>query len=134
MAYINSKTKNTDFAVQYLSLLVSDDYLSWGDAYQKSYLANDKDSYFYLSLGENKVENEYKKIKVPAGEDDYMSRGNVFLVDNGEDIFVNAAPRIYTGSLEEMINEVYDGLNEGKLTAEEAADKIYSEASYQLME
>ena len=134
MAYINSKTKNTDFAVQYLSLLVSDDYLSWGDAYQKSYLANDKDSYFYLSLGENKVENEYKKIKVPAGEDDYMSRGNVFLVDHGEDIFVNAAPRIYTGSLEEMINEVYDGLNEGKLTAEEAADKIYSEASYQLME
>mgnify|MGYP002557853023 CR=1 FL=1 len=134
MAYINSKTKNTDFAVQYLSLLVSDDYLSWGNDYQKSYLANDKDSYFYLSLGENKVENEYKKIKVPAGEDDYMSRGNVFLVDNGEDIFVNAAPRIYTGSLEEMINEVYDGLNEGKLTAEEAADKIYSEASYQLME
>ena len=134
MAYINSKTKNTDFAVQYLSLLVSDDYLSWGDAYQKSYLANDKDSYFYLSLGENKVENEYKKIKVPAGEDDYMSRGNVFLVDNGEDIFVNAAPRIYTGSLEDMINEVYDELNEGKLTAEEAADKIYSEASYQLME
>lgn len=134
MAYINSKTKNADFAVQYLSLLVSDDYLSWGDAYQKSYLANDKDSYFYLSLGENKVENEYKKIKVPAGEDDYMSRGNVFLVDNGEDIFVNAAPRIYTGSLEEKINEVYDGLNEGKLTAEEAADKIYSEASYQLME
>lgn len=134
MAYINSKTKNTDFAVQYLSLLVSDDYLSWCDAYQKSYLANDKDSYFYLSLGENKVENEYKKIKVPAGEDDYMSRGNVFLVDNGEDIFVNAAPRIYTGSLEEKINEVYDGLNEGKLTAEEAADKIYSEASYQLME
>ena len=134
MAYINSKTKNTDFAVQYLSLLVSDDYLSWGDAYQKSYLANDKDSYFYLSLGENKVENEYKKIKVPAGEDDYMSRGNVLLVENGEDIFVNAAPRIYTGSLEEMINEVYDGLNEGKLTAEEAADKIYSEASYQLME
>ena len=134
MAYINSKTKNTDFAVQYLSLLMSDDYLSWGDAYQKSYLANDKDSYFYLSLGENKVENEYKKIKVPAGEDDYMSRGNVFLVDNGEDIFVNAAPRIYTGSLEEKINEVYDGLNEGKLTAEEAADKIYSEASYQLME
>ena len=134
MAYINSKTKNTDFAVQYLSLLVSDDYLSWGNDYQKSYLANDKDSYFYLSLGENKVENEYKKIKVPAGEDDYMSRGNVFLVDNGEDIFVNAAPRIYTGSLEDMINEVYDGLNEGKLTAEEAADKIYSEASYQLME
>ena len=134
MAYINSKTKNTDFAVQYLSLLVSDDYLSWGNDYQKSYLANDKDSYFYLSLGENKVENEYKKIKVPAGEDDYMSRVNVFLVDNGEDIFVNAAPRIYTGSLEEMINEVYDGLNEGKLTAEEAADKIYSEASYQLME
>lgn len=134
MAYINSKTKNTDFAVQYLSLLVSDDYLSWGNDYQKSYLANDKDSYFYLSLGENKVENEYKKIKVPAGEDDYMSRGNVFLVDNGEDIFVNAAPRIYTGSLEDVINEVYDGLNEGKLTAEEAADKIYSEASYQLME
>ena len=59
---------------------------------------------------------------------------NPFLVDNGEDIFVNAAPRIYTGSLEDMINEVYDGLNEGKLTAEEAADKIYSEASYQLME
>ena len=134
MAYINSKTKNTDFAVQYLSLLVSDDYLSWGNDYQKSYLANDKDSYFYLSLGENKVENEYKKIKVPAGEDDYMSRGNVFLVDNGEDIFVNAAPRIYTGSLEDVINEVYDELNEGKLTAEEAADKIYSEASYQLME
>jgi len=134
MAYINSKTKNTDFAVQYLSLLVSDDYLSWGNDYQKSYLANDKDSYFYLSLGENKVENEYKKIKVPAGEDDYMSRGNVFLVDNGEDIFVNAAPRIYTGSLEDVINEVYDELNEGKLTAEEAVDKIYSEASYQLME
>lgn len=134
MAYINSKTKNTDFAVQYLSLLVSDDYLSWGNDYQKSYLANDKDSYFYLSLGESKAENGYKKIKVPAGEDDYMSRGNVFLVDNGEDIFVNAAPRIYTGSLEDMINEVYDGLNEGKLTAEEAADKIYSEASYQLME
>lgn len=134
MAYINSKTKNTDFAVQYLSLLVSDDYLSWGNDYQKSYLANDKDSYFYLSLGESKAENGYKKIKVPAGEDDYMSRGNVFLVDNGEDIFVNAAPRIYTGSLEDMINEVYDELNEGKLTAEEAADKIYSEASYQLME
>ena len=47
---------------------------------------------------------------------------------------MTAAPRIYTGSLEDMINEVYDGLNEGKLTAEEAADKIYSEASYQLME
>lgn len=134
MAYINSKTKNTDFAVQYLSMLVSDDYLAWITEYQKSYLAKDKDSYFYLSLGENKVENEYKKIKVPAGEDDYMSRGNVFLVDNGEDIFVNAAPRIYTGSLEDVINEVYDELNEGKLTAEEAADKIYSEASYQLME
>ena len=28
MAYINSKTKNTDFAVQYLSMLVSDDYLA----------------------------------------------------------------------------------------------------------
>ena len=59
---------------------------------------------------------------------------NQFLVENGEDFFVNAAPRIYTGSLEDVINEVYDGLNEGKLTAEEAADKIYSEASYQLME
>ena len=38
MAYINSKTKNTDLAVQYLSMLVSDDYLAWITEYQKSYL------------------------------------------------------------------------------------------------
>ena len=134
MAYINSKTKNTDLAVQYLSMLVSDDYLAWITEYQKSYLAKDKDSYFYLSLGENKVANGYKKIKVTGEENVYMRGCNPFQVENGEDIFVNAAPRIYTGSLEDMINEVYDGLNEGKLTEEEAADKIYSEASYQLME
>ena len=134
MAYINSKTKNTDFAVQYLSMLVSDDYLAWITEYQKSYLAKDKDSYFYLSLGENKVANGYKKIKVTGEENVYMRGCNPFLVENGEDLFVNAAPRIHTGSLEDMINEVYDGLNEGKLTEEEAADKIYSEASYQLME
>ena len=134
MAYINSKTKNTDFAVQYLSMLVSDDYLAWITEYQKSYLAKDKDSYFYLSLGENKVANGYKKIKVTGEENVYMRGCNPFQVENGGDIFVNAAPRIYTGSLEDMINEVYDELNEGKLTAEEAADKIYSEASYQLME
>ena len=134
MAYINSKTKNADFAAQYLSMLVSDNYLAWITEYQKSYLAKDKDSYFYLSLGENKVANGYKKIKVTGEENVYMRGCNPFLVDNGEDIFVSAAPRIHTGSLEDMINEVYDGLNEGKLTAEEAADKIYSEASYQLME
>lgn len=134
MAYINSKTKNTDLAAQYLSMLVSDDYLAWITEYQKSYLAKDKDSYFYLSLGENKVANGYKKIKVTGEENVYMRGCNPFQVENGEDIFVNAAPRIYTGSLEDVINEVYDELNEGKLTAEEAADKIYSEASYQLME
>ncbi len=134
MAYINSKTKNTDFAVQYLSMLVSDDYLAWITEYQKSYLAKDKDSYFCFSPEPNKLENEYRRTKL-SGDDNFYMRGcNPFLVDNGEDIFVNAAPRIYTGSLEDMINEVYDGLNEGKLTAEEAADKIYSEASYQLME
>ena len=134
MAYINSKTKNTDLAVQYLSMLVSDDYLAWITEYQKSYLAKDKDSYFCFSPEPNKLENEYRRTKLSGDENVYMSRGNVFLVDNGEDIFVNAAPRIYTGSLEDVINEVYDELNEGKLTAEEAADKIYSEASYQLME
>ena len=134
MAYINSKTKNTDFAVQYLSLLVSDDYLAWITEYQKSYLAKDKDSYFCFSPEPNKLENEYRRTKLSGEENFYMRGCNPFLVNNGEDIFVNAAPRIYTGSLEDMINEVYDGLNEGKLTAEEAADKIYSEASYQLME
>ena len=134
MAYINSKTKNTDFAVQYLSMLVSDDYLAWITEYQKSYLAKDKDSYFCFSPEPNKLENEYRRTKLSGEENFYMRGCNPFLVNNGEDIFVNAAPRIYTGSLEDMINEVYDGLNEGKLTAEEAADKIYSEASYQLME
>ena len=134
MAYINSKTKNTDLAVQYLSMLVSDDYLAWITEYQKSYLAKDKDSYFCFSPEPNKLENEYRRTKLSGDENVYMRGCNPFLVENGEDIFVNAAPRIYTGSLEDMINEVYDGLNEGKLTAEEAADKIYSEASYQLME
>ena len=134
MAYINSKTKNTDLAVQYLSLLLSDEYLAWEKEYQKSYLAKDKDSYFSFSPMGSGAENEYKKIKLFGDENVYMCGCNPFLVENGEDIFVNAAPRIYTGSLEEKINEVYDGLNEGKLTAEEAADKIYSEASYQLME
>ena len=134
MVYINSKTKNTDLAVQYLSMLVSDDYLAWITEYQKSYLAKDKDSYFCFSPEPNKLENEYRRTKLSGEENFYMRGCNPFLVDNGEDIFVNAAPRIYTGSLEEMINEVYDGLNEGKLTEEEAADKIYSEASYQLME
>ena len=134
MAYINSKTKNTDFAVQYLSMLVSDDYLAWITEYQKSYLAKDKDSYFCFSPEPNKLENEYRRTKLSGDENVYMRGCNPFLVENGGDLFVNAAPRIYTGSLEEMINEVYDGLNEGKLTAEEAADKIYSEASYQLME
>ena len=134
MAYINSKTKNTDLAVQYLSMLVSDDYLAWITEYQKSYLAKDKDSYFCFSPEPNKLENEYRRTKLSGEENFYMRGCNPFLVNNGEDIFVNAAPRIYTGSLEDMINEVYDGLNEGKLTAEEAADKIYSEASYQLME
>ena len=134
MAYINSKTKNTDFAVQYLSMLVSDDYLAWITEYQKSYLAKDKDSYFCFSPEPNKLENEYRRTKLSGDENVYMRGCNPFLVENGGDLFVNAAPRIYTGSLEEMINEVYDGLNEGKLTAEEAADKIYSEAAYQLME
>ena len=134
MSYINSKTKNTDLAVQYLSMLVSDDYLAWITEYQKSYLAKDKDSYFCFSPEPNKLENEYRRTKLSGEENFYMRGCNPFLVNNGEDIFVNAAPRIYTGSLEDMINEVYDGLNEGKLTAEEAADKIYSEASYQLME
>ena len=134
MAYINSKTKNTDFAVQYLSMLVSDDYLAWITEYQKSYLAKDKDSYFCFSPRGGEVENEYRKTKLFGDENVYMRGCNQFLVENGEDFFVNAAPRIYTGSLEDVINEVYDGLNEGKLTAEEAADKIYSEASYQLME
>ena len=134
MAYINSKTKNTDLAAQYLSMLVSDDYLAWITEYQKSYLAKDKDSYFCFSPEPNKLENEYRRTKLSGEENFYMRGCNPFLVNNGEDIFVNAAPRIYTGSLEDMINEVYDGLNEGKLTAEEAADKIYSEASYQLME
>lgn len=134
MAYINSKTKNTDFAVQYLSMLVSDDYLAWITEYQKSYLAKDKDSYFCFSPEPNKLENEYRRTKLSGDENVYMRGCNPFLVENGGDIFVNAAPRIYTGSLEDVINEVYDGLNEGKLTAEEAADKIYSEASYQLME
>lgn len=134
MAYINSKTKNTDFAVQYLSLLVSDDYLAWITEYQKSYLAKDKDSYFCFSPEPNKLENEYRRTKLSGDENVYMRGCNPFLVENGGDLFVNAAPRIYTGSLEDMINEVYDELNEGKLTAEEAADKIYSEASYQLME
>ena len=134
MAYINSKTKNTDLAVQYLSMLVSDDYLAWITEYQKSYLAKDKDSYFCFSPEPNKLENEYRRTKLSGEENFYMRGCNPFLVNNGEDIFVNAAPRIYTGSLEDMINEVYDGLNEGKLTAEEAADKIYSEASYQLMD
>ena len=134
MAYINSKTKNTDLAVQYLSMLVSDDYLAWITEYQKSYLAKDKDSYFCFSPEPNKLENEYRRTKLSGEENFYMRGCNPFLVNNGEDIFVNAAPRIYTGSLEDVINEVYDGLNEGKLTAEEAADKIYSEASYQLME
>lgn len=134
MAYINSKTKNTDLAVQYLSMLVSDDYLAWITEYQKSYLAKDKDSYFCFSPEPNKLENEYRRTKLSGEENFYMRGCNPFLVNNGEDIFVNAAPRIYSGSLEDMINEVYDGLNEGKLTAEEAADKIYSEASYQLME
>lgn len=134
MAYINSKTKNTDLAVQYLSMLVSDDYLAWITEYQKSYLAKDKDSYFCFSPEPNKLENEYRRTKLSGDENVYMRGCNPFLVENGGDLFVNAAPRIYTGSLEDMINEVYDGLNEGKLTAEEAADKIYSEASYQLME
>ena len=134
MAYINSKTKNTDLAVQYLSMLVSDDYLAWITEYQKSYLAKDKDSYFCFSPRGGEVENEYRKTKLFGDENVYMRGCNPFLVENGGDLFVNAAPRIYTGSLEDMINEVYDGLNEGKLTAEEAADKIYSEASYQLME
>ena len=134
MAYINSKTKNSDLAAEYLSMLVSDDYLPWCSNYDKSYLAKDVNSYFYLSYGEDELATEYKKIKVPAGENDYMSECNAFLVENGENLFTNAAPRIYTGCLEDMINEVYNGLNDGKLTAEEAADKIYSEASYQLME
>lgn len=134
MAYINSKTKNTDLAVQYLSMLVSDDYLAWITEYQKSYLAKDKDSYFCFSPEPNKLENEYRRTKLSGEENFYMRGCNPFLVENGGDLFVNAAPRIYTGSLEDMINEVYDELNEGKLTAEEAADKIYSEASYQLME
>ena len=134
MAYINSKTKNTDLAVQYLSMLVSDEYLAWITEYQKSYLAKDKDSYFCFSPEPNKLENEYRRTKLSGDENVYMRGCNPFLVENGGDLFVNAAPRIYTGSLEDMINEVYDGLTEGKLTAEEAADKIYSEASYQLME
>ena len=134
MAYINSKTKNTDLAVQYLSMLVSDEYIAWITEYQKSYLAKDKDSYFCFSPEPNKLENEYRRTKLSGDENVYMRGCNPFLVENGGDLFVNAAPRIYTGSLEDMINEVYDVLNEGKLTAEEAADKIYSEASYQLME
>ena len=134
MAYINSKTKNTDLAVQYLSMFVSDEYLTWENSYEKSYLAKDVDSYFCFSPMGSGAENEYKKLKLSGEENFYMRGCNPFLVENGGDLFVNAAPRIYTGSLEDMINEVYDGLTEGKLTAEEAADKIYSEASYQLME
>ena len=134
MAYINSKTKNADLAAEYMSIMVSDDYLPWCNQFDKSYLAKDADSYFTLTLGENPLETEYKKIKIPAAEDVYMNGISTFLVENGNEFFKNAAPRLYTYNLEEIITEVYNGVKNGTMTAEDAADKIYSEASYQLME
>ncbi len=138
MVYVNSKTKNADNAVDYIAFLLSDDFLA--EQFHHSYIAKDLDSYFSyqppktinkdktITIDYDAVAEEYKWRKYPSE----MGMTNTFLVQNGSDIFTNAAPRLYTYSLDKFLDGIYSQLT--TLTPEEAADAILKEANYKLME
>ena len=140
--YISSVSPNADLAADYLAYMVSDDYMAERYNYDKSLLVKDFDSYFWYSNGGLPEQYKYKKepltLYVEGMYGYYQSsiytKDDKFLVENGADLFYNAAPRLYTYGMDDFLEAVYDGLAEGGLTIEEAADKIYSESKYRLME
>ncbi len=57
-----------------------------------------------------------------------------FLVEHGSDLFVNAAPRLNTYDLDDLLESVFIDMTEGSISPEDGAEKIYSEARLRLME
>ena len=138
MIYANSLTENPENAVKYLSLLMSEDY-GPETAIGKSYLWKDSSAYFQYEFNGFDFfaddytlpdDGAYEWLKLPVG----CSATARFMLENIPSATSNAAPRLYSGMMEEIIDEVYDALDEGSMTADEAAEKIYSEANYRILE
>ncbi len=142
IAYINSVTKNPDLAAEYLSYMVSDDFISENSAYDKTMLARDFDSYFYYTVAN--FDNGYKPEKKILTQHTEGMQGFIanalyyandkFLVEHGSDLFVNAAPRLYTYNVDDILENVFTDMTEGNMTPEEGAEKIYTEAKLRLLE
>lgn len=138
MIYANSLTENRENAIKYLSMLMSEDY-GPETAIGKSYLWKDSSAYFkyefngfdfFAASDAVPDDGAYEWIKSPVG----CSAAERFMLENLPSAMSDAAPRLYSGMMEEIISDVYDALSDGGMTADEAADKIYSEANYRILE
>ncbi len=122
--------------------MVSDDFISENAAYSKTMLARDFDSYFYYTMADfNNGYKPEKKILTQYAEGMYgfyanavYSANDRFLVEHGSDLFVNAAPRLYTYDIDDILEGVFIDMTEGNMTPEEGAEKIYTEAKLRLLE
>lgn len=68
--------------------------------------------------------------KIPAE----WSLYDVFLIENAGASLVNAAPALYSSGMEEFLDEVFEGLLDGSMAAEESAREICREVDYRILE
>ncbi len=148
MVFVNAVTEIPDTAVKYLAYLVSDDFIAISNnLYEKSYLVKEECMDLYGSYHQSPAIDvpkedplsygyEWKKYPLIYG----MSTYDTFLIKNGNDMFTNASPRLYTYDFDSFLKEIYDEFTNSNpeksqvLTVDEIADKIVKEAKYRLME
>lgn len=131
--YANSLTENTELSVKYLSMLMTKDYAAEAVS-GKSNLWKEKDDYFVSgNYGTNTAALVEAEYEIP-GKQYSFSEYDIYLIDNGSTALENAAPSLYSEAMDEFLYSVFDELTAGELTIEEAADKIFKEAKYRIME
>lgn len=138
MIYANSLTQNKENSVKYLAMLLSDKFgpeevihktcLWKNSAGYFTYEFNGMD--FFSKSDVVETENAYEWIKQPSYFDETVKA----FFEAQPHGMKNAAPRLYSGMMEEIIDIVFDELMSGSITPDEAADRIVNEANYRIME
>lgn len=133
MIYANSKTQNAETAVNYLSMLMREEFAAEALTGKSNLWKNTDDYFRYKDYGFDEsqlVEDGYNVPKIPAERSLY----DVFLIENAGASLMNAAPALYSSGMDEFLDEVFEGLLDGSMTAEKASREICREVDYRILE
>ncbi len=135
MVYANRLTKKPDLCADYLALLMSREFASLATDHKTMLWQNPSDYHTRtFNGGENSndtpSENAYTWVESPI----FLSARETFMLKYAPNVLGNAAPRLYSYMLDEILYEICDALKQGTMTVDEAAEKLCSEVNYRMLE